>query len=154
MPSYTHEMANYILTIDSVTSVHPMYNVNIKILVCQIIGPAAAGSAGHVFAPVRQPSLPPPLGCESSSRRGKHRPCLGDVDRWDWPVRYRVVRRELSHVAEQRNCFHIMHARRCRAIVLSVGHRPSDRGHLATPPQKRTRPHPTAPDHRRPQQDS
>ena len=141
------------------TSVHPVYNVNIKILVCQIIGPAAAGSAGPVFAPVRQPSLPPPLGCESSSRRGKHRPCLGDVDRWDWPVRYRVVRRELSHVAEQRNCFLIMHARRrrrrrCRAIVLSVGHRPSDRGHLATPPQNRTRPHPTAPDHRRPQQDS
>ena len=46
-----------IVAIDTVTSLHPLYNVNIKILVCQIVDLAAAGSAGPVPTPVRNRDL-------------------------------------------------------------------------------------------------
>ena len=45
------------VAIDTVTSLHPVYNVNIKILVCQIVDLAAAGSAGPVPTPVRNRDL-------------------------------------------------------------------------------------------------
>ena len=46
--------------------------MNIKILVCQIIGPAAAGSAGPVPTPVAVEAPPPPFFVRHTNRPCGH----------------------------------------------------------------------------------